>query len=174
MSIRRTFLQVEELGQRVLPSISPLGLHGAPVVHHHAHHSSDHHHHGLHGIAVGGYTSTMQIPDTGTAYHLDGQGVFTTLGFATVTGDLHSVGFIAKGQATGTLTLTTAQGTVTLDLTGPTQSSFAPLPEQFTYQITAGTGAYANLQGQGTLDLHLVGSSATPGNPGQGVFTMRL
>ena len=171
MSIRRNVLAVEELGQRILPSASPLTLLGAaPLAHHHVQQQE----HALHGFGFAGYTSNNQIPDTGTQYHLQGLGAFGKLGFATVTGDIHSVGFILHGQATGTLTFTNARGSVTVDLTGPMQDSFAALPQQFHYQITGGTGPYTNLHDQGTLQLQMFGSMATPGAPGHGVFTIRI
>jgi hypothetical protein len=172
MTARRTDLQVEELGQRVLPSISGLGIfeHEAIVRHHGPQQPA----HALHGSGFAVFTSTMQIPDTGTAYQLQGVGAFAALGFVTITGELHSVGFIQNGHATGTITFTNANGSVTVALTGPAQGGFAPLPHEFQYRITAGTGAYQNLRDHGTLHLQMTGSPAMRGTPGFGVFTIRI
>jgi hypothetical protein len=171
--MRRTILRVEELGQRVLPSASPLTFHPtafvAPFAQ--AHHATSQDQN-LHGNGVAVYTSSMQIPDTGTSYNLRGVGSFGAVGVATITGELHSVGFIMQGHATGTLTLTNARGSVTLELTGPTQPGFAPLPQQFTYQVVSGTGAFANLHASGTLQLQTVVS--TPGVTGFGVFSIHI
>jgi hypothetical protein len=185
MSIRRNLLQVEELGSRILPSASPLAFSGvvAPFrasfveqqdVRHEHQDALHQQQHALHGIGFGAYTSTMALPDTGTSYNLQGFGRFGTVGLASVSGDIHGVGFILHGHATGMLTFTNAKGSVTVSLTGPEQASFSPLPQQFQYQVTSGTGAYQNLHDQGTLHLQLVGSTATPGSPGHGVFTIRI
>src|SRR5262249_6548899 len=107
-------------------------------------------------------------------YHFQGAGTFGAIGTASISGDIHTVGFILQGHATGELTLTTAHGSVTIDLTGPMQQSFAPLTNQFHYQIVGGTRAYANLEGQGTLHLQLIGTNGTPGGAGQGVFGIRM
>src|SRR5262249_26228889 len=61
------------------------------------------------------------LPDAGTTYTLGTIGRFSGLGHAVVSGTLHSVGFIAQGQATGALTLYAHQGSLSLQLTGPTQ-----------------------------------------------------
>jgi hypothetical protein len=176
MSTRRIVLHVEELGQRLVPSASPMGLLAnvptAAQMLGAQHLGAEHHtaeQSGLHGVGVAVYTTTFQVPDTGTQYHLQGAGVFGALGAVTVTGDIHSVGFILKGQANGTLTFTNDQGSVTVKLTGPVQGSFAHLPQEFHYEVTGGTGAYQNLHDQGTLHLQTVASG-----PGFGVFTIRI
>ena len=73
--------------------------------------------------------------------------------------------FIQPGQGGGTLTLSNSQGTLTLKLTGlfvdvpgPFQPDFSSLPDRFDrfdYEITGGTGAFANATGRGTASLHL-------------------
>ena len=75
-----------------------------------------------------------------------------------VTGNLHSPGLTG-----GTLTLSDSQGTLTLKLTGPVQDPlpvwlqrFSSLPHQFAFEITGGTGAFANATGRGTAFLQLV------------------
>jgi hypothetical protein len=165
MSRRRTDFRVEELGQRVLPSASPFSLRNllsssTLVVHHQpaSHHMSEQH--PLHGAGIAVYTTTLQVPDVGLPYHLQGAGNFGVLGLVTVTGNIKSAGFIMQGHATGTLTFANAQGSITLQLTGAEQDGPAPLPQQFSYQITSGTGAYANLHDQGTLTLQTTSMGA--------------
>ena len=72
-----------------------------------------------------------------------------TLGAVAVDGLLHSPGNVASGHASGNLTLTNNQGTLSLALTGPRQSGLSSLPQRFSYTITAGTGAYTGLTGAG-------------------------
>ena len=132
-----------------------------------------HHEVVLHGLLSGSY-SAHTFPDVGTSYALSGQGQVQPLGPTNVTGDLHSLGFILQGHAGGTLTLSNSKGTLTLGLTGPLQSGFSPLPGQFDYEITGGTGAFANATGQGTAFLVLL-PAITP-NPfvQQGRFELSL
>jgi hypothetical protein len=124
----------------------------------------------LHGPLHGSYTIVPSIPDTGTHYDLSGSGSIDGLGQVTATGELHSTGFILNGHATGTLTLQNANGAVTLQLVGPSQPGFAPLPNHFDYTIVSATGAYTGMQGSGTIDLHLQPNSSGTG----GTVSMNL
>jgi len=121
-----------------------------------------------------GSFSAHTFPDVGTSYALSGQGQVQPLGLTNVTGDLNSLGFISQGHAGGTLTLSNSKGTLTLELTGPLQSGFSPLPDQFDYEITAGTGAYVNATGRGTAFLNLSGSPRFDLGEHQGRFDLRL
>jgi hypothetical protein len=171
MTIRNTVLHVEELGQRVLASVSPVGLPvTAPAVTAIGK---------LHNIFVGGqghgtYTIGAVHPDAGMAYHLQGTGDFAGLGKVAITGDLHSVGFIFHGHAFGTMTFRNAHGSVTIELTGPTQHGFAPLPHQFYYQVISGTGAYTHAHGQGVLHLQLTAAAPGAHGAGHGTFTLSI
>jgi hypothetical protein len=109
----------------------------------------------INGTTRGFYTSDSPIPDTGTAYHLVSVGSLRGVGFAVVSGDLHSVGFIAQGHATGTLNVLAARGSLNLTLTGPSQPGFSPLPTEFSYTISSGTGRFHNASGSGTVDITL-------------------
>ncbi len=124
----------------------------------------------LDGNLQGSYTIAPWFPDTGTQYDLSGSGYIQSLGQVTATGELHSIGFIPNGHATGTLTLQNANGTVTLQLVGPSQPGFAPLPNHFHYTIVSATGAYTGMQGSGAIDLHLQPNSSGSG----GTFTFKL
>lgn len=127
-------LQVEELGTRLLPSAGPLT-------------------HALAGHGTGGYLHELGIPEVGQRYDLFGAATLNGLGRVSVQGAVESVGFVLHGHAWGTLVLTNTHGSVTLRLEGPRQSGFTALPRRFSFDITAGTGAYRHLGGHGTLSL---------------------
>jgi hypothetical protein len=64
---------------------------------------------------------------------------------------------IAEGRATGTLTFTNADGSVTISLVGlDEQPGFAPIPKWWRYHVVSATGDYTGLKDQGTLriDFH--------------------
>src|SRR4051812_43295147 len=139
-------LQVEDLESRTVPSASLLRpVFGAALVSHAAHDI------GLPGAIHGTLTAQPGIPDTGAHYAVSGSGWLLGLGQVSVTGSLQGTGFIAQGHASGQLTLTNSKGTVTVDLVGPTQQSFAPLPHVFHFTVSGGTGAYQNLHASGDV-----------------------
>jgi hypothetical protein len=115
----------------------------------------------LQGHVQGTYTVSQRIPDVGKEHDLTGAGHVKGLHHVTVTAALHSTGFIATGHAGGTLTLTTDQGSVTLQLEGPEQPGFAPLPKTFQFTVVDATGAYQGWQASGTVQLHLHASTGT-------------
>jgi hypothetical protein len=120
---------------------------------------------GLNGHTQGIYNEHQKNPDIGKSYSLRTTGSFRGYGLATVTGWLHSTGFIATGRAFGTLHVELPHGTLTLHLTGPPQAGFAALPTKFSYVITSGTGRFhsrvGDPVGQGTVTVHLI-APATP------------
>jgi hypothetical protein len=131
----------------------------------------------LHGTLRGQYQTNAPIPDAGTTYVLDGSGHIGGFGRASVTGAMHSLGFIAQGHAQGDLTLKGAGGTITLHLTALVQQAgFQPLPSAFSYDITGGTGRYAGAHGAGSATLTLApgqnGAGSLPNTGGQ--FTLVL
>ncbi len=106
----------------------------------------------LSGILEGDYhVSGKANADKGLNYVFTGDGTISGLGYAQVAGNLHSVGNIAKGHATGLVVLSTAYGSVRLDLTGATQKGPATLPESFTFKITTSSGKYRGDVGTGTV-----------------------
>jgi len=160
----RTVPQLEELGARVLPSAVALAPHPEPaaamipseplvppikpptplpVVHKHP----------LAGMGSGVFLSFPIPTDTAPVRYLRGTAHLAALGQVLVGGEVTGVGFTAEGRASGTLTFIGKGGTVTIELQGPVQSGFSPLPHYFHYQTVKGTGAYAHLSDSGTLRL---------------------
>jgi hypothetical protein len=115
----------------------------------------------LSGTVQGGYIVSSLIPDVGKTYQLGVTGRVAPLGQTGDSGSIHTTGFIATGNATGTLTMSAPRGAIKLQLTGPPQSGFAPLPSTMSYTITGGRGAYRNATGSGTVTI----------TPASGVFS---
>ena len=125
------------------------------------------------GHVTGGYSSTIPGTDVGLQYTFLGAGHVAHLGHVTVNGTINGVGNVAQGHATGTLTFISAvNGSVTIEVTGPMQKSFAALPHHFQYQVVSGTGNDANLHGSGTLSLNF--AILDPPAPAFGRFAMTL
>jgi hypothetical protein len=157
MSVRRTVLQVEELGPRNL-------LSGSPVM------SWDHIvvlDGSLHGRAA---AHELTPPDLGVEWSLQGSGSLGGMGDVHVTGNVHGTGNIFSGTATGTLTLDNAGGDVVLSLTEPGLPSFT-LPTDFHWTVTGATGIYQNfLNDTGLLHLDL----GIPSTTGVTPFTINV
>lgn len=103
--------------------------------------------HPLNGTGTGAY-HVAQTPVAGLGERRDffGKMTFKGLGTFDVTGSVRAVAS-AGGRATGTLYLTDAKGTITLNLRGPIQSANGAMPSEFVYNITKATGAYESLHG---------------------------
>ena len=148
---RRWRPRVEPLDDRTLPSavpgMTPIVLPLIPAGHHRAHHLT------LIGQVSGTWGTQPGVPDAGARQTLTGSGTVQPLGAVEANGTLHLTGFIRRGEATGTLTLTNAQGSVRLKLVGPPQRGFSGPPATFHDKITGGTGAYAHATGRGTAGL---------------------
>jgi hypothetical protein len=153
MKSHNTRLCVEELDSRTLPSTTPLAPPGLAEAL--AHRTSTRHVHGLAGTITGTYTIGHDIPDTGMSYRFTGAGTVGLLGAVTATASLRTTGFIEQGRAGGALTLSNAQGTLTLRLQGPVQRGFAALPQHFHFTVSGGTGAFQGLAGGGMVTLRL-------------------
>ena len=106
------------------------------------------------GTVQGTYTSpSFFVIDAGVTNTFQGQGNLPLLGHIQFQGTLQGPGNIAFGQANGEITLSNSQGSLTLQLVGPTQKSFAPLPKDFQFSVISGTGAFASIQMTGTIHL---------------------
>jgi len=156
MSPFKSFLKLEELGSRILPSSTTLPfLPGStPARVRPAHYA-------LEGLGSG----TVATPPTNTAqqHKLTGTANTADLNRVSVSGSVSGVGSTPRGYATGTLTFTNARGSVTVQLTGLTeQTAHSPLPKYFRYTIVSSTGDYRHLQQHGTLRLDLQPATVAP------------
>jgi hypothetical protein len=96
------------------------------------------------------------LPDDGVTDVFKGTAHLGRLGAFKISGRLTGTGFILQGNATGTLTLKNARGSVSLALTGPPEGGFqAPGSGTYTFAVSSGTGAYARALGTGKVDLQL-------------------
>jgi hypothetical protein len=153
MTQRPARLQVEELDARILPSTAAFPLPVPPAAAALTAHPPRHH--ALAGHGQGRYTRELVPADFGGVFDLQGAADMAGLGRVTATGRVNSVGFVPSGRAGGTLTFANARGSVTVQLRGPEQRGFSPLPQQFHYQVVSGAGAFRHLADQGTLQLAL-------------------
>jgi len=131
----------------------------------------------LNGTLRGHYHVNLGIPDVGEQFILHGKGRVQGFGHTDVTGQIHSIGFIARGQASGTLSLSSPTGKLTLVLTGPDQHN-GPKgpPDRYTFTTDQATGTYTNIAHSGTVSLVLFPSVSknTSGKPVHGTFTLVL
>lgn len=108
------------------------------------------------GTATGTYAlAPTAATDIGARYVFNGSGKLGDVGEAKLTGLVTLPGFIANGHAAGTLTLSNSKGTVTLKVTGPAEKAFSPFPTSLSFEITGGTGAYADYLGGGNIAVKL-------------------
>jgi hypothetical protein len=127
----------------------------------------------LDGMIKGTYHEHLPIPDVGKSYTFTGSGQINPLGRSSLSGSVQTLGFIASGHAHGTLVLSNAHGSVTLQLTGPAQQGFASLPHTFSYTITSASGKFKGDTGSGMVALTLGTSKTATGSIVQtGSFTM--
>src|SRR4051812_32020015 len=73
----------------------------------------------LNGRIDGTWVPAPKISDAGDLQSLSGFGSVRPLGQISASGELLTTGFVLRGRATGLLTLSNAQGTVPVSLTGP-------------------------------------------------------
>ncbi|MGE3819296.1 MAG: hypothetical protein AB7I30_07660 [Isosphaeraceae bacterium] len=114
---------------------------------------------GLSASLTGSYISTAEDnrPADGVLpIALNASGNVRGLGRMTLTGTLDFGGFrpAYAPDVTGTVTLTNARGSLTLQLSGT--GGHGPIPERnfnLNASIVSGTGAYANVRGIGTVGL---------------------
>ncbi len=122
---------------------------------------------GLHGTLQGEYQILIPNPDVGAIYQLSGQGNVNRLGPTSVSATFHGLGFIARGQVQGDLTLDGSHGaSINLHLTAQgEQGGFSALPSTYSYRVTDSTGTRGILRGTGLVTLRL--TPGLPGGPGQ-------
>lgn len=97
----------------------------------------------LSGTVQGQFRARLATARAAATYTLTATA--TLPGFGVVRASATAVGAIRQGNATGTLRLTSARGTVMLLLTSPGATVSAPTPSQFAYTVTQATGSYKPL-----------------------------
>jgi hypothetical protein len=107
----------------------------------------------LNGQVTGTWSAHPANPDIGPIQTLTGSGTVRPLGHVQAHATLHLTGFIASGHATGTLTLASRRGSVTLALVGATQPGFSGAPTTWSYTIVQGSGRWVRAAGHGTMTL---------------------
>jgi len=105
----------------------------------------------LSGTVHGNYTSTLRIMETASGFHFAGTARLGNLGPVNLYAHVYSVGFKAKGNARGEMTISNGRGVLRLELTGPEQTRLAPLPEQFRYRVISGSGEFKDILENGIL-----------------------
>jgi hypothetical protein len=151
MTTRRTVLNVEQLGARVLPSataVLPVKTTGAIV-------SSATTIQKTTGAAWSGqgrFTITTNSATHAKTYNLQGSANFGSSGFFAISGSVTTDGN-KSGHAIGQIKLSDPHGTLILSLTGTTQAANSALPASLTYKVASGTGFFAHYSGQGTFTL---------------------
>jgi hypothetical protein len=108
----------------------------------------------LDGTFRGHYVSLDKIPDVGTTFTPTGSGHLEQLGRFGLQGRIQTIGFIQVGPVQGTLTLTSAQGTIKLQLVAEThEGGSAGVSGNFNYTVSDATGRYRGIQDSGTAAL---------------------
>lgn len=115
----------------------------------------------LHGSVTGSFTTSVADSSTGKAYRFTGSGTVRPLGAASLAGQLTTPGGVATGRATGQLTISGPNGSITLDVTGPKESRSRPLPARLSFTVASGTGSYSTLKGGGHLTIKLDSTAQT-------------
>ena len=118
------------------------------------------------GTIQGTWSRTLTNPDIGGAQTLQGTGKVRPLGAVDASGTLHTPGFVARGNTTGSLTLEDNRGSVTLHLVGTmTRPGFSGPATALRYTIVDGTGRYAGASGSGTAELQERPEQGPPAGP---------
>jgi hypothetical protein len=108
----------------------------------------------LTGTITGNFKLYYYNPFSGMDYYFSGTGTAGALGAVSEFGTINAPGLHSPvDEALGTITLSNSSGSVTLEVTGPTEMPLNGLPTAFTYTILSGTGAYFGDTATGTLTL---------------------
>jgi hypothetical protein len=107
------------------------------------------------GTFTGSYTNPLGNPDIPRRYHFTSSGTAGAMGSVDLTGSIAPPGFIRGSSSTGQITLTNANGSITIDVTGKLQTGGGPLPRKLTYTISDSTGNYVSAIGKGSVSLVL-------------------
>jgi hypothetical protein len=115
----------------------------------------------LNGSFHGRFVDVDRFPDVGSAFTETGSGHIRRFGGFSVTGTIHTVGFVQVGPVQGTFVFAGRNGTITVKLTALEHGTGATgLPLHYSYKIIGGTGQYTNAVDSGTVTLTTAFSSA--------------
>jgi hypothetical protein len=112
------------------------------------------------GQVTGAWSTVPTTPKSGQVQKLSGSATVSPLGTFQASGTLSTPGRVLHGNTTATVVLSAAQGSITLQFTGPSQPGLSPPPGTFSYTITGGTGTYAGHTGKGAASFKETVSSA--------------
>jgi hypothetical protein len=146
-------LEVQELGERIVPSVTVVAGPAAsarvlfaprltPITN-------------VSGSGHGSFSIAPTRFGVGPTFLLRATGTITGMGSVGVIGSLHAPALNATGPVTGTLLIRSGQGSITVSLTAPSQSGSSPLPTSFQYQVVASTGLFVGSSASGTMHLTL-------------------
>ena len=128
----------------------------------------------LDGTADGTYTSKQLGSGGAMEYHLHASGTIAPVGQVRVTGSFEMPSIVRGGETLGTLKVVGASGKLTIILKGqgpiiasaPESAGPIILVDDFTYEITRGTRAYAHDRGTGMVQITTTPGTTTPTGPG--------
>jgi hypothetical protein len=162
--------------------LSHIGLGHAALVHpiHHFAAPVSVNHLSLNGTVSGTFVTTITPLSNlagGTTTTFQGTGSISGLGQVTVTGSLTtSVSATGVRSTVESFTLTTSQGSVTIQLTKPASTPTSPPTDQSSFSIVNATGVFKGATGTGTASLKTI-TEAVPTVPptvARGTFTLTL
>jgi hypothetical protein len=155
MAHHSTRLEVDELGERILPSVTVLAAPANPAKAIFGPAALPASLSGLSGSGQGTAGAAPTRFGVGPLYVLKGTANITGMGVVTFTGSLQAPALNAQGPVTGTLTLTNARGSITVSLTTSSQSGRSALPTSFQYTIVGSSGQFFGSSAAGTMHLTL-------------------
>jgi hypothetical protein len=134
----------------------------------------------LNGTITGTFTTILSSSNAqgfGTTTFFQGSGSVTGLGQVSVTGVLETfVSVTGQKSSIETFTLSTSQGSVTLQLTGSVPEAGAPGTNQSSFTIINPTGVFKGDFGTGIADLKMLTEAipVIPPTVAKGIFTLTL
>jgi hypothetical protein len=111
----------------------------------------------LNGSFQGQFVDVDKIPDVGATFTETGSGHIRRIGHFSLTGTVHTIGFIQVGPVEGKFVLAGPGGTIAIKLTAIERGTGATgLTGHYNYKIVGGTGRYTNAVDSGTATLTTV------------------
>jgi hypothetical protein len=171
LSLLEDRVVLSQLGIAPAALVQPIPQSAAPVPQHLL---------ALNGTISGTFVTTLNSannPAAGTTTTFQGSGTITGLGKVSVTGSLVKLlGPSGQLSTVETFTLTSAQGSVTIQLTNSAPKTGSPSAAQSSFSIVKATGAFQGAIGTGTATLQTITElvSVSPPTLARGVFTLTL